>query len=254
MDLTTHEKSNASGLSGNMLKMIAALSMLIDHIGVVLFPHITILRVIGRIAFPVFAFMIAEGCAYTKNRLQYFLTVFLLGAGCQIVYYLNNGQTRLGSLISFSLGILVVYALQYLKNTIYAAESSALNRCAASVVFLSTVACVYFLNKYFRIDYGFWGCMAPAFASVFKTPRTKTLALQTVWERLDRHALHVFMFCLCLIFVSCASGGKQWYSLLSVPFLLVYSGKRGKLNMKYFFYTFYPAHLIILYCISYFLK
>lgn len=58
-------------LSGNALRIIAALSMLIDHIGVILFPNVTILRIIGRIAFPIDAFMIAEGCANTKNKLWY---------------------------------------------------------------------------------------------------------------------------------------------------------------------------------------
>lgn len=48
-------------LNGNMLKIIAAITMTIDHIGAILFPHILILRIIGRIAFPIFAFMIAEG-------------------------------------------------------------------------------------------------------------------------------------------------------------------------------------------------
>ena len=58
------------GLSGNALKIIGAITMLIDHMGVVLFPGIAILRIIGRISFPIFAFMIAEGCRYTKNKLK----------------------------------------------------------------------------------------------------------------------------------------------------------------------------------------
>lgn len=56
--------------------------MLIAHIGVILFPDVVILRIIGRIAFPIYAFMIAEGCANTKNKLWYFVTVFVLGVGC----------------------------------------------------------------------------------------------------------------------------------------------------------------------------
>jgi len=41
-------------------------------------------------------------------------------------------------------------------------------------------------------------------------------------------------------------GGIQHYALLSLPLLLLYSGKRGKWNMKYFFYIFYPVHLAVL--------
>jgi hypothetical protein len=75
-------------LSGNALKLIAALAMLIDHIGVLLLPQVLILRVIGRISFPIFAFMIAEGCRYTKNKARYFFTMFGVGAACQVVMYL----------------------------------------------------------------------------------------------------------------------------------------------------------------------
>lgn len=98
-------------LSSNALKLIAALTMLIDHIGVILLPNVPILRVIGRIAFPIYAFMIAEGCAYTKNKLRYFLSVFLLGAVCQIVYGIFDSEVYLGILITFSLSILVIHAI-----------------------------------------------------------------------------------------------------------------------------------------------
>ena len=58
----------SDGLSNDRLKIIAAAAMLIDHIGAYLLPQVRILRIIGRIAFPIFAFMIAEGCRYTKNK------------------------------------------------------------------------------------------------------------------------------------------------------------------------------------------
>ena len=55
-------------LTGNALKILAALFMTIDHIGVMLFPRVLVLRIIGRLALPIFAFMIAEGCKYTRNK------------------------------------------------------------------------------------------------------------------------------------------------------------------------------------------
>ena len=64
------------GLTGNALKIIAAISMFIDHMGLIFFPGVELFRILGRIALPIFAFMIAEGCKYTKNRLRYFLSVF----------------------------------------------------------------------------------------------------------------------------------------------------------------------------------
>ena len=53
--------------SNNVLKIIACITMLLDHMGFILFPEYPIFRIIGRIAFPIFAFLLAEGCYYTKN-------------------------------------------------------------------------------------------------------------------------------------------------------------------------------------------
>ena len=97
-------------LSGNTLKIIAAVTMLIDHIGFILLPQYGFLRIIGRLSFPIFAFLIAEGCKYTKNKLRYFLSVFILGLVCQIAYYVAAQSLYIGVLLSFSVSILCVYA------------------------------------------------------------------------------------------------------------------------------------------------
>ncbi len=246
----TSSRLKNSGLDKNTLKIIAAVSMLIDHVGVVLLLDVDLLRIIGRIAFPIYAYMIAEGCVYTKNRLRYFLSVFLLGAACQIVYSIYDGSAYMGILITFSLSILVVYAMQYMKNALLENEGSRMKRCVATVVFVFAIVGVYFLNEVVQIDYGFWGCMAPAFASLFRKPRSSTSAF---WEKIDQRMLHVLMLGICLVIISCVSGGIQMYSLFAIPLLMLYSGKRGKSKMKLFFYIFYPAHLIVLECISFFL-
>lgn len=241
---------NSCGLDRNTLKIIAALSMLVDHIGFILLPDVHFLRIIGRIAFPIYAFMIAEGCVYTKNRLRYFLSVFLLGMGCQTVYNIYDSNAQMGILITFSLSILAVYAMQYLKDALFGAESSCVKRCVTTVVFFSAVAGIYFFNKRFHLDYGFWGCMAPAFASLFRKPQSSTSAF---WEKLDNRMLHILMLGICLVLVSCVAAEFQIYSLFAIPLLMLYSGKRGKPQMKYFFYIFYPAHLVALECISFFI-
>ena len=238
-------------LSGNMLKIIATLAMIFDHAGVILFPEINILRIIGRIAFPIYALMLAEGCVHTKNRLRYFFTIFSLGVGCQIVYYIHDNSMYMGILITFSLSILVVYALQYMKTAMFDPESSFMKRWFSTFIFLSVIAGVYILNEIFHIDYGFWGCLAPAFASLLKAPRSCT---STIREKIDRQLFHVLMFAICLVIISCVSDKNQPYSLLAIPLLMLYSGKRGKAKMKSFFYIFYPAHLVALECISYLLN
>ena len=61
------ESTRFPGLTGNQLKLIALITMTIDHVGMMLLPQLRILRAIGRIAFPIFAYMIAEGCRYTHS-------------------------------------------------------------------------------------------------------------------------------------------------------------------------------------------
>lgn len=228
------------GLSGNELKLIAAFSMLVDHIGVILLPECALLRIVGRLAFPIYAFMIAEGCAKTRNKRRYFLSVFALGALCQLVYFLYDGSTYLGILITFSLSILMIYALQDMKETTFAASASRARRCIAWLAFPLLVTAVYLMNRCLTIDYGFWGCMLPVLASVFRRPASLA---PSCLDRLDRLGVHVGMLCLGLVILSCDYGGVQPYSLCSVPFLSLYSGLRGAWHMKSFFYIFYPAHL-----------
>ena len=66
-------------LTGNQLKIFALIAMTLDHIGLELLPQYPFLRIIGRLAFPLFAYMIAEGCRYTKNRTRYLLCIASMG-------------------------------------------------------------------------------------------------------------------------------------------------------------------------------
>ena len=237
-------------LSGNALKIIATITMLIDHIGVILLPQITLFRVIGRISFPIFAFMIAEGCAHTKNKLRYFLSVFLLGIGCQLVLYIAKGPEKLNVLISFSISMLGIYALQYMKNKVFCDKIHLTKKCFSVLVFVFAIIGIYYLNKFLRIDYGFFGCMLPLSVSIFRAPATNRFVFL---KRLDNKFLHLTLLGICLVFMALKYRGVQIYALFSILLLLFYSGERGKFKMKYFFYLFYPIHLVILEGISYIL-
>ncbi len=212
-------------LTGNMLKILAAIFMTIDHIGVMLFPRIRLLRIAGRLALPIFAFMIAEGCHYTRNRRKYFGTVFGLGTVCQAVYYFFDGSLYFSILITFSLSILIIYALQYCRQQ---------KTPASFLVFAGAVILVYWLNRRFTIDYGFWGCMLPVFAALPHKAKH------------DSHVTRILCLGIGLFLLAENLGGIQFWSLLALPLLLCYNGTRGKANLKYFFYIFYPAHLVIL--------
>ena len=229
-------------LSGNALKLIAALFMVIDHAGVLFFPGVAIFRILGRLSYPIFAFMIAEGCRYTKHKMRYFLSVFLLGALCQAVYYAYSRSTYLSVLITLSVGILVTYALQFFKGRLFAEKRSALQIALSFLLFAGAVGGAWLLNRVLRIDYGFWGCMRPVFASLMEIPQTASPR----WKALDRIPLRVCALGIGLLMLALAWRGWQLYSLLALPLLLLYSGKRGKWRMKSFFYIFYPAHLLLL--------
>ena len=236
--LLTKEK----GLTGNQLKLIAAISMLVDHGGLLLFPRVEVLRIIGRLAFPIYAFMVAEGCKYTRNRLRYFLSMFFLAFGCQAVYFVYDGSMYLSILVTFSLSILVIYAAQYVKKA-YFAGGPFVARLASPLLLATCIAGVYWLNGKFRIDYGFWGTMTPVLASLFHKPQKDS---KGAWEKLDRNAVHVLMLSLGLFALGMQLGQRQFYAFAAVPLLLCYSGRRGKRGMKYFFYLFYPLHLLVL--------
>ena len=99
-------------LNANHLKLIAAATMLLDHMGILLFPYVLIFRILGRLSFPIFAFMVAEGCHYTQNKWRHLGLIAGLGVICQAVYFLVSGSDRINVLLTFSGSILLIYALQ----------------------------------------------------------------------------------------------------------------------------------------------
>ncbi|MBR2423120.1 MAG: hypothetical protein IKB09_12360 [Oscillospiraceae bacterium] len=215
-------------LNGNHLKLIAAFTMLLDHAGILLFPRVQLFRILGRLAYPIFAFMIAEGCRYTRNKLRYFLMVFGLGAACQLVYYFVGGDTYLNILLTFSCSILLIFLMQ----AVYKAQDW-LRRFWLSLLLAFAFAAVYGLTRLVTIDYGFWGVLVPVLVS---------LAHIRQWPRWAE----LVLLGAGLVLLGADLGGIQHYALLSVPLLLLYNGQRGKANLKYFFYIFYPVHLAVL--------
>ena len=230
-------------LNGNALKILAAIFMVIDHVGLMFFPYEIGFRIIGRLAFPIFAFMISEGARYTKNKPKYLLTISILALICQLVYFFFANSLYMCILVTFSLSIVVIYALSYFKKCLFSEKTKLWEKIFSGIVFLLTVFAVAVLNRLFEIDYGFLGCMAPAFASLFdfrgiNVPKYVAMA--------DNLYVRIGTFGVGLLLLALSSGGIQIYSLLSLILLLLYSEKRGSAKMKYFFYVFYPLHLVVL--------
>nr|MBQ8244792.1 hypothetical protein [Oscillospiraceae bacterium] len=217
-----------TGFTGNQLKLIAMLAMTCDHVGVQLLPDVLILRIIGRLALPIFAYMIAEGCRHTRSRRKYLLRIALLAAVCQVVYFFAMGSLYQCILVTFSLSILLIYALDNLQeHPGLPARLLALGTLVA--VFGLCVVLPDFLPG-FEIDYGLMGVLLP------------------VLIYFGRPAHHFLL--AGLILLSFAYGGIQWWSLAAIPLLGQYNDQRGKYPIGKWFYIYYPLHLVVIYGIS----
>lgn len=223
-------------LSGNMLKIIAAISMTVDHIGMQMFPDVDVFRVIGRIAFPIFAYMLAEGCKYTKSRGRHLGLLVLLAVLCQAVFTYATGSYYQSILVTFSLSVCMIYSMEYALSKRTALSSILPIFVMACVFVLTDVLPIVFKDTDYAIDYGFVGVMVPVIIYMGRNKMQKLM-----------HAA-IGLTIMSLIF-----GSFQWVCLMALPLLALYNGKRGKLKMKYFFYIYYPAHLVAIFLISSFI-
>ena len=236
------------GLSNDKLKIIAAATMLVDHIGAYLFPEIIMFRIIGRISFPIFAFMIAEGCRYTKNRKKYLFNMALLSAVCYLLFYSVSEPRFLRIPFTFTLSVIMIFVLEK-TFAVFRSNCGAVKKCLYAVVVLAAVILIWELDRIFTIDYGFYGIITPVLVSSvnwIQDTSPKDNNADIVKSR-------VMMLATALWFVYSRYGGVQIYSFLAIPLLLAYNGKRENIVPKYFFYIFYPLHLAVIFAIKYFM-
>ena len=116
-----HFTNTSIRLSGSALKVIAVLSMVADHCAYYLMEHsmflYEVMRCFGRIAFPVFAFLIAEGFQHTRNRMKYFLQLLGFAVISELPWYLLNGADGTHNvLFTLALGVMALAALEALKK------------------------------------------------------------------------------------------------------------------------------------------
>ncbi len=231
-------------LSGSTLKIIACILMAIDHIGLELFPSLIIFRIIGRLAFPLFAFFIAEGCRYTKNKTRRFLMLFVIGAAFMIFYYFYGGELYGNIFMTFSVSVLFVYLLEWCKKQIFC-SCSVIKASLSILLFVLSIICAYFVFEQVYFEYGFVGMLVPVFTSLFDF---RNIPASDKIKRLDCHVLRMICFTVGLIPLSILGrlSDIQFYCLLSAILLAFYNGKQGNKKLKYCFYIFYPTHLIII--------
>lgn len=214
-----------TGLTGNQLKLIAMFAMTCDHVGMQLFPQALWLRMIGRLAMPVYAYMIAEGCRHTRDRKKYFLRLFGMGMLCQLVYFVALGSLYQCILITFSLSVLLICLMDAVEKEKANKNWAKLLAGTIFAFFLCTVLPDLLPNTDYEVDYGLPGVLLPV---LIYGAGTRGLLLG-------------------LALVAMQYGGVQWLAFLAVPLLLAYNGQRGTANLGRLFYWYYPLHLVVIY-------
>jgi hypothetical protein len=224
--------------------MIACIFMVIDHVGLTFFPDYDLFRILGRIAFPLFAFFIAEGSRYSKHWLRRFLLIFTIGIVFFLFYFIYDGTLYGNIFLTFSVSIILDRLLYTLKKAIFE-KTRAIQAVLLSLLFACALASVYFIYTLMHFEYRFFGMLLPVMINLVNF---KDIKIDTVIKKLDNHVAKValaFIGCI-LLSVDGNLGAIQYYCLLAIIPLIFYNGKVGIKGMKYAFYIFYPAHLVII--------
>ena len=221
--------------------------MIIDHVGMIFFWTVPgwqyeVLRTIGRPSMPIFAYFIAEGCRYTRSPWGYLGKLLTCLVVCQVGLYIGTDSMEVCVFGPFLIGAALLFCLQNAKKAFF---SGNLERGVLWAQLLAAgIVGAYFANQFIEIDYGFWGCLLPVFAGAFFLPETAPAGI----KKLDNKWMGLLCFAVGLCLLSWFDDYRevQVYCLFALPLLALYSGKRGKWKLKYFFYLFYPIHLVAL--------
>ena len=227
------------------LKILAIITMLIDHAGVLLIPQNTpqyvVFRAVGRIAFPIFAFLIVEGYFHTRDISKYMKRLAVFAIISEIPYnLLLSGQ-----------------ALSVAKHSNLVLYEQLFNTSGQNVFFtlLAGLAAIYCMKKYERskystvllplalalaaellhTDYGAFGVVTIIFFYVFRNNRLSAIA--------SVGALNIAFACLGFFD---SNAYIQGFAVLAMIPIYFYSGNKGP-SLKYFFYAFYPVHILLLF-------
>ena len=200
----------------NLLKLIAIISMLIDHIGAVFFPNTTILRCIGRLAFPLFFYCTFIGYFKTKNLKKYIIRLFILAVISEPIYILLFNRYELNVCFCLIFELLFLYLLDNKKYLEY------IILLTISILFIPITS--YLLMSIFLV---------PIF---YYTKNTKWL-----------FSISYILFYILLTYAG--YGFVYLFSIFSLLLIILNDNKNIKINNKLFYY-FYPINILILYLIK----
>lgn len=217
-------------MSSFILKIIAVITMFIDHLGYTIFGKFSFFNYIGRISFPIFAFQISEGYIHTKNLKKYFLRLFLFAIISQIPFMIFH------SIISdaFSLNIFFTLLLGLLSIYIY-------DKCKYKFLGILASTLLAFIAQISHCDYGAYGVAIILIFYIFKNNIINS-SIFFILATLIKYSIP------CIRYGIFAKEYLYLFICTIIPTLLfaTYNGKKGK-DTKYLLYLFYPIHLLLLY-------
>lgn len=228
------DRKKAKGLNSNGLKIIACIIMLCDHIGVILMEDNAVMRAVGRLAFPVFAFLLAEGYKHTSDRKNYCVRLLFFALISEIPFDL----AFYGKMFSFE-GQNIFFTLAAGIIIMYAADIAFSRHFLALALIVASMTLTFFL----KFDYGICGL---AFIAIFYLHGPKTGDGKFIEKIKNNLGFTIFSGVLWFLFY----GIKQVYAVFSIIPITLYNGRYGRKVFKYIFYLFYPIHLLILYLIK----
>ena len=231
-----------------MLKLIAIVSMTIDHIGFAIFPETAIFRRIGRMAMPLFAFQIALGFKHTSSRTKYIFRILLIAILSEIPYMLLIMARS--SHNSWEL-------FEILKQSWHSMLS--LNICFTFFMSLLTLCSLEMAKKYkfyylialycpilaliCHMDYDWFGIILVVIFYYWGDKKWLYTLLSVVACTIS---------CLVDYYLLNVNSFMEYYMFLAYPLLYLYNGQKGK-GLKYLFYAFYPLHMLLIVAIKIFL-
>ncbi len=219
-------------MSSFQIKVLAIVAMFIGHIGLFFFESPLWMYIIGRLAFPLFAFLLANGARHTKNPRAYLLRLFIFALISQIPFILANrivdpNYWTLNILFTLFLGLLAILLTK-----------------GKSIVIKSIILTLFFIGGFvFQVDYGGLGVLSVVLFYYFDGLRLKTIISQTV----------IFVLINLVLLVSFATDYPNTsinpfyffpYALFALIPIFLYSKKEG-LKMKYLFYIIYPLQYLL---------
>lgn len=248
-------KSRTIGISGSTLKIIAIISMLIDHTAAVVIDPIIIygimdnpnlrlvyyaMRLIGRLAFPIFCFLLVEGFKYTRNRKRYALRLGIFALISEIPFNLAFrglvfAPDYQNVFFTLLIGLLVMQGFSLIEERIAKKkwfpmiENTSLQTSIVFFVCLLVLLAGMLAADFLNTDYGGFG----------------VLAIATMYLLRESPVSSMVGGCIILTIMSV----YEMVAFVDVLLVKFYNGERG-LNLKLIFYLFYPVHLIVLYLIA----